>query len=159
FNIPSSDPGCSAPGVGTIALNQTLPVITNAAGLTIDGSGQSITISGGDAVRVLNVAIGAVATIKRLAITHGKSPHCGPILNNVFTGSGGGICNLGTLTVIESSFSNNVGLEGGAILSIGPLTVSGSTFSDNTAINGSAIYAAVLGTLSAPFTLTNSTVS
>ena len=53
FDIPSSDAGCTTPDVFTITLASTLPTLTNSAGLTIDGTGQSITVSGNNAVGVM----------------------------------------------------------------------------------------------------------
>jgi hypothetical protein len=138
FDIPSADPGCSAPDVCTIALASTLPAITASAGLTIDGTGQSITLSGQDAVRVIDVLSPAVATIKRLAITHGHTSFlefCG-----ILQGSSGGLCNTGTLTLIESSFSRNYGVGGGAIGNVlGTLTVMGSTISQNDGGSGGTL--------------------
>ena len=49
-------------------------------------------------------------------------------------GGGGAIENLDTLTVTNSTFTNNTASDGGAIdTNIGPLTVTGSTFVGNTA--------------------------
>ena len=73
---------------GTITLASTLPDITDAAGLTMDGTGQTLTISGNNAVRVMQVGAGASLTLNDLTIANG-------------TGSGGGIANSGTLTITQ----------------------------------------------------------
>ncbi|MBE2293529.1 MAG: hypothetical protein IAF00_01215, partial [Phycisphaerales bacterium] len=72
---------------GTISLITTLPPITDPAGLTIDGTGQAITISGGDTVQVMRVNNGAKLTLEHLTVVDGRA------------GGGGGIFNTGTLTV------------------------------------------------------------
>lgn len=65
---------------GTITLGSTLPAVTAAGGaLTIDGLGQAITISGNNAVRVMEVNGGASLTLQNLTVVNGFS-----------SGSGGG---------------------------------------------------------------------
>jgi predicted outer membrane repeat protein len=55
--------------------------------------------------------------------------------NSGFFAAGGAIENLNTLTVTNSTFSNNTAVDGGAIdTNNGALTVTGSTFVDNTAM-------------------------
>ena len=117
---------------GTITLSSTLPNIVAGQGtLTIDGTGQSITISGNNNVRVMSVNSGANLTLRNLTIANG----------NAIAGSGGGIYNAGTVTVTNSTFSgNSAGLYGGGIFnqSGGTLTVTNSTFSGNsTSASGS----------------------
>ncbi|MCS6847295.1 MAG: CSLREA domain-containing protein [Anaerolineae bacterium] len=132
---------------GTITLGLTLPNIVNAstAGkLTIDGTGQNITISGNNSVRVMIVDSGADLTLRNLTIANGNA------------GSGGGIANSGTLTVTGSTFSGNSANFGGGIrnFSSGTLTVTGSTFSGNSANFGGGGIAN-----SGALTVTNSTFS
>ncbi|HEV8619276.1 MAG TPA: CSLREA domain-containing protein, partial [Candidatus Udaeobacter sp.] len=67
---------------GTITLGSTLPAIND--DLTIDGGGQSITISGNNSVRVMQVNSGKTLTLHNLTIANGLSP-----------GGGGGIFNAG----------------------------------------------------------------
>ncbi len=115
--------------------------------LTINGpAGDTVMVSGGDAVEVLDIAGGTVS-ISNLAISHGKG------------GDGGGIMNLGTLDLtnctLDQDQSRNPGAAcsmtarsrssgapstttrptryGGGIYNVGTLTVSGSDFSDNSA--------------------------
>ena len=56
---------------GTIDLGSTLPTITNTSpnSLTIDGSGQSITISGQNLYRVMDVGVVGPATVKLANLT------------------------------------------------------------------------------------------
>jgi CSLREA domain-containing protein len=114
---------------GTITLvGSQLPNITAAGGpLTIGGHGQTVTISGDNSVRVMQVDVGASLTLFNSTITNGKT-----------AGSGGGIYNSGTLTVTSSTFSGNTaGSWGGGIENFGKLTITSSTFSGNSATGGS----------------------
>lgn len=131
---------------GTILLSSTLPTITDAAGLTIDGTGRSITISGNGAVRVMFVYTGAVLALNNLTIADGNAGYS----------DGGGIYNAGTLTVIDCTISGGSALyiSGGGIYNDGTLTVTGSTFSGNSAWGGGG-GVQNLGTA----TVTNSTFS
>ena len=93
--------------------------------LTIAGpSDRNLTVSGNNASRVFEVAktVRAV-TLSGLTISNGSAT--GPIW-------GGGILNHGTLTISNSSVSNNTANnDGGGIYSDGVLTVSSSTLSMN----------------------------
>jgi hypothetical protein len=144
---------------GTIALTSGKLDITDS--LTINGPGASaLTVSGNDASRVFNITGSTTnVNIRDLTIAHGASD------------SGGGIYNSGTLTLTNSTLSNNaaygcVGLDpygsylfvggfGGGVYNSGTLTLTNSTLSGNGAAvgGGGAIYSG--GTL----TLTSSTVS
>ena len=110
---------------GTILLSSTLGA-GDAAGLTIDGTGQSITISGNDVVRVMRVS--GVLTLRNLTIADGNANS-----SSAFPGWGGGIVAFGMLTVTGSTFSGNHATAGGAIANFDTLTVTGSTFSENNA--------------------------
>ncbi|MCS6909984.1 MAG: right-handed parallel beta-helix repeat-containing protein, partial [Anaerolineales bacterium] len=129
---------------GTITLGSTLPTIVSGQGaLTIDGTGQNVTISGKNSVQVMVVNAGANLTLRNLTIANGNA------------GSGSGIWNNGTLTVTNSTFSGNSATAwGGGILNKGTLMVTSSTFSENSASFGGSIYNDG-GTL----TVTNSTFS
>ncbi len=129
---------------GTIPLGATLPNIADTAGLTIDGMGQTVTISGGGAVRVMSVDAGAALSLSNLTIANGRS-------SGLY---GGGIINSGTLMIANSTLSGNSAAEGGGIYSDGTLTVTNSTFSGNSATDqGGGIIG--IGTLA----VTNSTFS
>ena len=160
---------------GTITLASTLPAITDAAGLTIDGAGQTITISGNHAVQVMVVNSGATLTLEHLMVANGRAVnHGGGIYNagtlnlsnctfsgnsvfsgNSFTNGGGGIVNTGTLNISNSTFSGNSANYGGSIDNAGTLNIRNSTFSGNSATvyGGGSIYNG--GTLN----LSNSTFS
>ena len=128
----------------------------DAAGLTIDGSGQNITISGDPTAP--NFARKGLfflpccggnspLTLKHLTSAEGWGQDPG----------GGAVANqgTGTLTVIDSTFSNNVasGVQsyGGAIFSYGDVVVTNSTFVGNYGRVGGAINA------SGAISVTNST--
>jgi hypothetical protein len=130
---------------GTITLGSTLPQIANS--LTIDGTGQSITISGNNIVQVMQVKTGATLKLQNLTIADGDS-----------VDFAGGIQNVGTLTVTNSTFSNNNSVfDAGGIDNVGTLTVTNSTFSNNSAnIDAGGLVGGIFnngGTL----TVTNST--
>jgi CSLREA domain-containing protein len=138
---------------GTITLGSTLPAITD--DVTIDGDGQSITVSGNNTVRVMVVNTGKTLTLHNLAIANGLSPGAaaGGIFNdggtvnvtnstfsgNSASGDGGGILNNGgTVSVTNSTFSGNsssTGAVGGGISNEngGTVNVTNSTFSGNSA--------------------------
>src|SRR5450759_3961866 len=133
---------------GPILLGSQLPTITDAAGLTIDGTGQTVTISGNNAVRVMQVGAGASLTLNNLTIANG------------IAAGGGGIFNNGTATITNSTFSGNSapGNFGGGINNSGgsTLTITNSTFSGNSAAGG---FGAGIYTNSGTLTITNSTIS
>ncbi|MHB8806998.1 MAG: sortase [Anaerolineaceae bacterium] len=114
---------------GTITLSSTLNLTHN---LTINGSSLEIpiTLSGNNAVRVIEVYMGTTVNLDSLRITKGSSDF------------GAGIFTDGTLTIIDSSLSgNNASSEGGGIFNNnnGVLSVINSTLSGNTAGNGGGI--------------------
>jgi hypothetical protein len=128
---------------GTITLGSVLPTIVNTSpgSLTIDGSGQSITIDGAHSFQIFSVNSGATLNLQFLTIAHG-SMAAGSF-------SGGAILNNGTLTVTDCTFLDNqatggVGgiisgfANGGAMFNHGTLTVNNSTFSDNQATGGAS---------------------
>ncbi len=130
---------------GTITLTSTRGgAIVLSKDLTIDGSGQAVTISGGHLVGVFVVNTGVTATLNHITIANGYARG---------TAAGGGVLNYGTLAVIDSTFSGSFAAFGGGIDNNGSLTVSGSTFSGNKAGTGGGILNG--GTL----TVTNSTFS
>jgi polymorphic membrane protein len=157
---------------GTITLGSTLPAI--AIDLTIDGSGQAITVDGKNSFQILSVNSGATLTLHNLTIAKGSiealPDEGGGILNHgtltvtnsTFTDNnapafGGGIENDGTLTVTDSTFSGNrVEHEGGGIHNTGTLTVSNSTFFGNEA-DGDIGGGAILNDIGATLKVTNST--
>ncbi len=144
FNLPHR---CS-----TITLASTIVIGTN---LTVAGPGaNALAVSGNDANTVFDVPSGVSATIFGLTIEKGNASQGGGIANNGTltvtdstlsdnTGSyiGGGVINNGTLTVTNSVLSGNTAGEGGGgIMNYnGTLTVNGSTLSGNSGEYGGAI--------------------
>jgi hypothetical protein len=144
---------------GELLLGQT--------GLTIKSVGNApVTISGGGASRIFEVAPGANITLSNLLITGGNG--LAGILNRPHEDRGGGILidELSTLTIKSSTVTNNSAVVlGGGIADYGTLTVNNSTVSDNHALGtyggGIAVFSGA--PFSAPFsatlTVSDSTVS
>jgi len=124
--ISSASPGdtitfsCS----GTIPITSTLTITKN---LTLNGSGQNVTLDGGNSTQVLSVTSGVTFNLKALTIAHGSAF------------GGGGISNSGTVTISNSTFANNstTTAHGGGISNGGTVTISNSTFANNSAPGGS----------------------
>ena len=106
---------------GTIQLSSTL-VISGPEALTIDGTGQKITLSGNNAVRAISAG-GLALNLKYLTVANGIADY------------GGGLLTAGSsVTVINSTFIGNTAGCGGAIASYGDsVTIINSTFSANIA--------------------------
>jgi hypothetical protein len=171
-NIPGV-PINFAPGLsGTITL--TTGELQLHQSVTITGPGaNTISVSGNNAARVLEVFGGATATVSGLTITAGRvtggNNGGGVLINSTGTltltrcslsgnsaGSGGGIENDGTLTLTSSTLSGNSTTSGGAgggIRNTGMLTVTNTTLSGNSSDSGGGILNA------ATLTLTSSTLS
>jgi predicted outer membrane repeat protein len=145
----------------TIRLTGPLPVLTE--DVTINGyiedrlwQATGVTVSGGGAWRVFEVAEGVKATIESITVAEASAPHGGGVLNrgelvikgmtflnNAAEHEGGGLANRGgKLTVINSTFyGNRAGWFGGGLASAGGTArVTNSTFSDNTAPRGGGLY-------------------
>ncbi len=111
---------------GTIVVTPTLPALNQ--DMTIDGTGQNVTVSGGNQVRVMTINSGKTVTLQNLTIADG---------NNTPDYNGGGIFNTGTLTVNNATITNNATVyRGGGIYSSGILNVSNSSFISNTTTGG-----------------------
>ena len=147
--------GAAAAIVFDVSLTgQTITLTTGAlqvsTALTIKGLGAtSLAISGNHQSQVVVVTDTGNLTLSGVTIEDGIAG--GPY------GSGGGIENLGTLSLKKSTVSNNGASSGGGIASENgaSLTLSGSTVSGNIAGSGGGIEAGETGMV----TLTNSTVS
>jgi len=119
----------------TIDISTGTGTKTIAADTIIDGGGLT-TISGGNRARVFFVNSGVNFTVENVTIADGAE--C----------AGGGIGNIGTLTVTNSTFTGNSaedhgssgidGCSGGAIVNEpgGTVTVTNSTFTGNSAFDG-----------------------
>jgi hypothetical protein len=126
----------------TITLGGTQLLI--GGNVTIQGPGgpgaAQLTVSGNNASRVFKIDDGVVVTLDGLTIANGRGS------NDVFLGArdyagGGGIWNLGTLTLTNSTVSGNTATAtiqnaGGGIYNYGTLTLNRSTVSGNTASGG-----------------------
>ena len=128
----------------TITLSSTLTIGQN---ISITGLGAAnLAVSGNNAVQVFTVFPGVTASISNLKIENADGVSGGGIdnlgtltlSNDTITGnntatSGGGVFNNGTLMVSDSTFANNSAAYGGGLGNSGLATVTGSTFTGNTA--------------------------
>jgi CSLREA domain-containing protein len=105
-----------------IVLTSTLPTITDT--LTIDGSGQTVTVDGANAYRVFNAT--APLTLTSLTVQNGNA-----------AGNGGGAAFGSTGTISGVTFISNTADSGGGAYFSGPATVTGTNFISNTANIGS----------------------
>jgi hypothetical protein len=130
-----------SPGLGPLTLTNT------STGETIAGPGASIvTVSGGGKVRVIDVSERAITMITGLTISGGHTD----------SGSGAGILiqSFATVTLTNSTVSNNSASSGGGIGNDGALTLVNCAVSGNSSISMGA------GIVShGAATLTNCTVS
>ena len=136
----------------TVNLTEALPDL--ASNISIAGPGaDKLTVRRPDTAatnfRIFKVTEGSVANISGITISGGNVPD----------EPGGGIYNLfGTLTVSDSTISDNSATQGGGIRNQdGTLTVWGSTISDNSADHGGGILNGASPIDST--TITNSTIS
>lgn len=129
----------------TLAISGTKAIVHDT---TIDGGGR-VTIDGDHKWQVFTVDAGITVAVQNLTIANGND--------------GGGIANIGTLTVINSTFSGNIATYGGGIANNGTLTVTNSTLSGNIATNfgGGMLAGCLSGAPCHPttLTLTNSIIS
>jgi len=122
--------------------------------LVINGPGdETVTLDAAGKSGIFKVDAGATATISDLGIDNGKATAGGGISNlgtltvdtcdffqDTATVFGGGIFNGGTLTLTNSTLNNNSALGGGGISNTGTLNVQGCTFENNsTTTEGGAI--------------------
>jgi hypothetical protein len=106
---------CSA----DIALSSTLSISTNT---TIDATGYNVTLDGQNHYQVMSVNSGVTLSITNLTIANGYGGE----------NFGGGIYNLGTLIVTNSTFSGNSAVyDGGGIYNNDTAIFTNSTFSGN----------------------------
>ena len=107
--------------------------ITISANTTIDGSGQSVEISGGSAGRIFKVNAGVSLSLNKLWVAWGKDTSS--------LGGGAIYSDGGKLTITDSRFtdSSTSTFGGGVMIYNGTLTVKDSTFSGNSASLGGGI--------------------
>lgn len=161
----------------TIILSQTLELSGTAGPETILGPGAGLlTISGNDVVRVFQVDVGAAVSMSGLTITDGVSfnggainnaevlvlSSCGIVGNRAFErdlgpapvssspGLGGGVYNSGSMSIANSTISENeayagwrryytISAHGGGVYNTGDLNISNCTVNGNSAGVGSRI--------------------
>ena len=111
---------------GTIGLSQ--PVTLN-ANTTVDGTGQSVTLSAPGGNRIFNLG-GGITTLNHLNLVNGH-------INN---GGGGAVLANGAAILLNSTISNSVAGGGGGAISGGALFLANDTFSGNSSNAGGAIY-------------------
>jgi hypothetical protein len=118
--------------------------------LTIQGpTGRTATVSGGDAIEVLDITRGTVS-ISNLAISHGNA-----------SGNGGGISNSGTLTLTNCTFDHDVaGNAGGGLINlVGSAKLVGCILTHDSALDGGGIYSEGSASVPAKLTLTSCNLS
>ena len=114
----------------TITLLSPLTLSETNGPEVISGLGANlVTVSGNNAVEVFQVNSGVTANLSGLTVSDGSASY------------GGGIYNVGTLTVTNSTIANNSATySGGGIYSYGTLTVTNSTIANDSAAVGGGIY-------------------
>ena len=129
----------------TITLGGTQLTLSDTSGIqTITGPAAGVTVSGNHASRVFQVNASVTASISGLTITGGST-----------TGAGGGLDNLGTVTLTNVTLSgNSASTLGGGLYNKATATLIGCTVSGNTVgIRGGGLWSS--GTI----TLTNDILS
>jgi predicted outer membrane repeat protein len=153
---------------GDIPLSSTLTI---SGSMTLDGSGQAVTLDGQNQMQVLSVNSSITFTLTALTIAHGSTSGNGgglannggtvSISNSVFTGnsvptnhSGGAIYSTGSLTISNSTFTNTSGYFG-TVYNTGNVGITNSTFAgNNPTFGGGGLYNDIRGKA----TITNSTI-
>ena len=189
FNVPLTDPNCSASGVCAITLTgDVITVQATGGSLTVAnqmGAGKLL-ISGNDASRVFEVGEGANLTLDNLTITRGvgsivSGPQGGifgvvrnfrgtlTIMNSVFVQNSGGIVisteafgNSGVLNVLNTSVSDNAGVGiyfTNSLSSGGTANIVNSTISNNAAAGAGGGNGGGIYFLGSQLRITNSTIS
>src|SRR5262249_53300876 len=97
--------------------------VTNGTVLVLDGNGHSVTLSGGGAVQLFEVGVGAQVTLKKLTLVDGNGS------------LGGAVRNSGTFEAQDCTFAGNRAfILGGAIDNARKMTLNAGTFLTNSAI-------------------------
>lgn len=126
---------------GTIVLVAVLPDITDAAALTIDGNGQSLTVSGNNAVRAFFVSASAELILTRITIRGAYASAAGTAVHNA------GTLHIVHSLITENSCCSSPLMSGGPVVSTGLLRISSSVISSNRAENGGGAIRAEGGTV------------
>jgi hypothetical protein len=141
---------------GTINLTGALPNLTH--NISINGPGANLLTvrrdTGGD-YRIFVVTVGATVAISGLTIANGNGGY-----SDV---GGGGILNLGSLTLSNCTVTQNQGNGGGGIYNRGSLTLSSSTVTQNQSIADDGGFIAdgggILNRWHGTVTVSNSTIT
>jgi CSLREA domain-containing protein len=142
----------------TITLGSQLPAVTGT--IIINGNGIANTIIQANAVpntatyRVFQVNASGNFTLNNLTVRHGRCNGACAVSSQV----GGGIYNVGTLTINNSLVSTNTAPsdQGGGLMNDGgTVTITGSTFSDNSSYNAGG----AIGNSNTTMTISNSTIT
>jgi hypothetical protein len=106
---------------GTLALASELAITKS---LKLEGTG--VTLSGGNANRVLSIGAGANVTVQGLTLTGGKSVAAASSIRTqaASAGQGGVIYNEGTLTLINTEVSGGEAAQGGGVFNATGATLS-----------------------------------
>ncbi len=136
--------GCS----GTIPITVANGPLVIGTTLTLDGSGQSVTLDGQNQVEILQVYGGVIFTLNALTIAHGSA-------SGGF--DGGGLYNNGSVSISNSTFAYNSDVSGifgggGLFSQSGTVNISNSTFYNNSASQGGGLFS-----LSSTVNISNST--
>ncbi|XWV24567.1 hypothetical protein QJ856_gp1224 [Tupanvirus deep ocean] len=143
----NSNPGADTiefdPGVTFITLTSGELLITDDLTIINNNAG-TLTISGDNNSRIFNIDVDSTVTLTNLIITNGSDTNGGAIYNN------------GTLTINDSTISNNTatGIAGG-IYNDNTMFISNTIITENTASGGAGVYNGSLDNL----TIDNSTIS
>ncbi len=160
---------------GELDINKSLTIQGPGAGLLTVGStglANSGSLYNNGSSRIFEVERWATATLSGMTISNGvgfKSSYnpYGSSSSDSYDGTGGGVLNLGTLTISGCTLSNNFaapfslpGTGGGGVANFGTLTVSGCTLSNNKTFgNGGAICNGGGGYRGGTLTITGCTLS
>ena len=131
---------------GTITLTSAPLAIEKPLVLDASNLASGLTLSAGDAFRVLEVGPGHAVTLRAITLSHGSDDSGGGILNqgsltldacrvtdNAAVDSGGGISNSGSLVLHDSDISGNSAYQGGGIHNFGTIDGENSRIFDNSA--------------------------
>lgn len=142
---------------GTITLSAGELHVSSSGPLIIDGSSETVNISGGNSSRVFGVDPGVNLLLINLSMINGKADNGGAVYNGGYlwlenctlsgnqaitgSGRGGAIYNSGTVYLINSTLSANQAISGGGVFNTGWLYVSSVTLTNNSASSsGGGIY-------------------
>jgi len=158
-NLDAGELNLALQAGGTVAFNVSgTIVLTNTISLSnsviLDGTNQSITISGGSNVEIFNILPAGQITLRNLTLANGVdnatayNDTC--FCQQPAPSYGGAIFTLGTLDIDNCMFTNNhapgggpieqpaTSGSGGAIYNTGWLTITNTVFANNSAIGGNS---------------------